>query len=220
MSTKSGKDILRQGQKKIIKRYHDIFNNPKFITRLDQLKKIKEPYSEEYTQQYTKLCTDYFLGVNATVVLGKYLTKDFTPEQCVKFVTSLVKEGYLDICWIEDSSTLKEDYLQQNGSKTINAPDGEVCIRISPLASQNEVINFIKKNWTSSIRPLLDEYQESSVYRRRRDQVLADFLVEYGTVGEKERSLLIAEKFPEHKDLSYKELNNIRDAELRRRNVS
>lgn len=92
-----------------------------------------------------------------------------------------------------------------------------VALRISPYASERDIVDYVKKTYSTSIRPLQDKYRNKKsmigkirASKRRGVQERNDFIYTYRSLNRRKLADLVNEKFVGvGKRLSYSDINII-----------
>jgi hypothetical protein len=96
-----------------------------------------------------------------------------------------------NLCHVSDIKHEKEEPFEEKTQQSINAAF-PIVIRISPYASQNDIVDYIKNAYRPSILPLQEKYQDKTIKigsiksRRSETQKRNDFIYEKRHLPRKE----------------------------------
>jgi hypothetical protein len=131
--------------------------------------------------------------------MGMFKSAEIPLEYLVLY-DKIVLPEYYDVCAIQDLK--QQDWSKNRYGETLYSDSTHpISIRISPHASEREIIDFIKSNYTKYLRPL------QTLYKNRRS-----------TIGKNRkrtsRTIIIADFIYENRDLSSKEISEKMKAEI------
>lgn len=194
-----------KGKKKLIQKYRDLFQNKVFLGKLD---KIDELPPEERHAATLKLSSEYNLDMEGLTPFGDFYNLRKVNKNSFRFtdMCKIVEHGY----WMKWHSEPPKNY-EELGAK--NYPVG---IRINKEASQADVVDFIKKNWTE-IEITLRGGIAAPRLRQREKAERDKFIWGNKEKPTKEIIELVYKKFREI--LGEEEIYNIKSLERKRRSI-
>lgn len=157
-----------------------------------------------------EICKTYYLHPLYWGFIIKEIIKGKEPEPETDF-------GF-DLCLFLDQREENEEYeLEKAEGSASDTPQNDdwafpLAIRISPYASENDIVDFVKKIYAHSIKPAQESYLDENIkigkIKKKKVQERNDFIFEIHRDGDKftpyrEMQSMIREKFGETLDLSY-----------------
>lgn len=113
-----------------------------------------------------------------------------------------IPEGGFDLCMISDLREEKEDPF----SEIVQGADNDaypIAIRVSPYASQRDILDYVKKVYKPQIEPVQARYKNNSVrigrVKRKKENIQQrnDFIYNNRELPRKEIMRLVSKKFNE-----------------------
>lgn len=219
---------MTQGGKKMEIFLNELLKNKKFLDEINEYIKIDDlPFDEvndemieERDNLLIKICVQYGLDFNDFHFLLKHV-RSWKPIQA-KLVPYLGSN--IDTCSI---SNVDDDFGETGGSFCKPAPynieeRAHLCayplsIDIRPIASKNDILDFIDKNW-NNIEKMMDWHRKKSKtdIRKRGEVALYDLVWKFRELSTDEIKEIVRQVFPEI-TIGYQEINKIISLEKQRR---
>lgn len=204
-----------QGQRKVVKRLKELFNNELFLKEIDEVLEIKN--ERNFYNKVWKLARKYNLKFESGTPLFDYIyIKKYDKEKELN-LESLDKNIENDVCIIRDDA---DGYLNEVFPRDFEIPPGKkqdsrleinnypIRVSISPQATKRDLLDFINKRW-KYIADLLSDYDQGIILeRKRKKQERDDLIWKNRNKPRKEIADLINKKFP-NENLTYSDVNSI-----------
>lgn len=229
------KELIRSmtGNNKIWNYFLDLirdktFQNAVRCIKKTQLNEASKPKNDrDFTQGVRNLCRNFGLDeIMWLEDLEQYILTNELPKQnlstpCMVFDRIEMGEdeypdGYYEDGYDDDDGPMKQPKELEPWSYS-----HPVIIRVSPYASQREIIDYIKKSYTSYIKPIQERHQDERVYlgkvRKKKQSIQKrnDFIYENRHLPRKEIMRLVTDSFKE--TLDYGHIGKIVSLEKKKR---
>lgn len=217
------KQIIRStiGNRKIWSYFIDLLRDKTFLSsvagiREYSLDKDGRPKNEKLFQKRMRaLCRNFGLDeIMWLEELELYVLKGTVPKE--NLATPCIVLDRIEMG--EDEYPAKDEFDEYEyfGEKPVEPIELEswsyshpIIIRVSPYASQTEIIDYIKKTYTKYIKPIQERYVDEDVYlgkvRKKKQSVQKrnDFIYENREFPRKKIMSLVAGKFKEYLDVGH-----------------
>ncbi len=161
------------GHKKLMNYVQALFEDPAFIEYVNKLrKKVGIVEGTEYLT--LDKVTPYHRGVDE--LLLKYKLNYMWADMVGMFVNDYTKTGgsWGTICEVQDVIDMKEDPLM-NFNEKLDDNAFPLSLRISPYASQRDLIDYIKRMYEREIKPIQKKYLDEKIkigkFRSKKDSI-------------------------------------------------
>lgn len=203
------KYLKTSGHKKLMNYVQALFEDPKFIEEVNKLrKKVGIVNGNEFiplTEAGAKRITAYHKGIDD--LLLKYKLNYMWSDMISMFVNDFTKNGasWGTICELQDVQDLKEDPLMDSNIK-LDDNAFPLALRISPYASQRDLIDYIKIMYKDTIKPMQDKYLDKEVkigkFRSKKEHIKKRnaFIIKNQHLPAKEIASLVGKEFGEFLD--------------------
>jgi hypothetical protein len=206
------KYIKTSGHKKLMNYVQALFEDPKFIEDVMKLrKKVGIVTGKEIiplTGAGIKRISIYQKGLDA--LLLKYKLNYMWADMISMFVNDFTKNGasWGTICELQDVEEMKEDPLMDHNIK-LDDNAFPLALRISPYATQRDLIDYIKVLYKDTIKPMQDKYLDKEVkigkFRSKKEHIKKRnaFIIENQHLPAKKIASLVAKEFDEFLDYGH-----------------
>jgi len=167
-----------QSRKKLLAYIKETFKEKPFISRVKEIRKqfmipddgFKK--EENHIKWHHKLCDGKFPDFEKTVkILGQEITLSL--PGIASLLSNFITQDIIDFRYIDDGSLIicrdiahsrEMAHMSPVWSKYKEAEDEfyPIAIMINPQTSQRDLLDFIRKNYTSHVKPQLDAYKENN----------------------------------------------------------
>ncbi len=203
------KYLKTSGHKKLMNYVQALFEDPKFIAEVNKIrKKVGIVNGKELiplSEVGVKRITAYHKGIDG--LLLKYKLNYMWSDMISMFVNDFSKNGasWGTICELQDVQDMKEDPLMET---YIELDDNAfpLALRISPYASQRDLIDYIKIMYKETIKPMQDKYLDKEVkigkFRSKKEHIKKrnTFIIENQHLPAKKIASMVAQEFGEYLD--------------------
>ncbi len=134
---------------------------------------------------------------------------------------TVVLPEYYDLCAIQNMRSDKDEPVRRYGEILYSDKTHPIALRISPNASQRDILDYVQYNYKTQIKPLQRLYKEKTSElgekRKKKSESLfvADFIWEYRTLPAKKIMELLADKHKIYRDMG--EIDKIKSLERKNR---
>lgn len=147
------------GHKKLVNYIKEIIKNEQFKADVQDIRerhaisfeKVREPFSSgpDIMDEVINLLDKYHLEFECFEFMMCYVTED-----------EFVEEFIGNMLFTEDIINTKE--MLQGASEPIVEKKFPVVIRVSPYASERDILDYVKKMYSFMIQPIQDSYKEKT----------------------------------------------------------
>lgn len=202
-----GKYLKTSGHRKLMNYVQALFEDPEFIADVMKIrKKVRIVDGKEHI-----LLTDidritaYQKGIDG--LLLKYKLNYMWADMISMFVNDFSKDGgsWGTICELQDVEEMREDPLMDHNIK-LDDNAFPLALRISPYATQRDLIDYIKVLYKDTIKPMQDKYLDKEVkigkFRSKKEHIKKRnaFIIKNQHLPAKEIGSLVAKEFDEYLD--------------------
>lgn len=230
------KQVIRSmtGNKKIWNYFLDLLDSKRFQDSVGNIKKFslnskglpKDP--RRFLKTVGRLCRHFGLDeimwsspLEAYILRGE-LPKENLSTSCVVFDREEMGENEYPHGYYEDEFDFGDDGpMREPVELEPWSYSHPVIIRVSPYASQREIIDYIKKSYNHHIRPIQERYQDEDVsigkVRKKKEKIQTrnKFIYEHKHLPRKEIMQLVTDTFDEV--LDYGHIGKIISLEIKKR---
>lgn len=195
-----------QGNRKALQKLDELWQNEAFRAEFSEIRHMQA--STEKDKRLFKFAEDHRLDISEGALYLQFFF-DQKPE---------FQDPHLDLCKILDEvednfgDLARWNYEappRPNRRKRLSIALYPIHIGISPLASERDVLDFVKKRWPV-IRKCLDIYQEKPpVIRQKRKAARDKFIWENREVPSQELAEMVNSRFP-GESLVYYQVDSIK----------
>jgi hypothetical protein len=203
------KYLKTSGHKKLMNYVQALFEDPKFIKEVNKIRKevgiVSGKQLIPLTEEGVKTATAYHKAIDG--LLLKYKLNYMWSDMISMFVNDFIKDGasWGTICELQDVQDMKEDPLMDTN---IELDDNAfpLALRISPYASQRDLIDYIKVMYKDTIKPMQDKYLDKEVkigkFRSKKEHIKQRnaFIIKNQHLPAKKIASMVAKEFGEFLD--------------------
>ena len=195
-----------QGNRKALQRLDEMWQNEAVQAEFSEIRHIQDP--AERGNRLAKFAVDHRLdpSVGAIFLQLYFDQKPGYPDPHLDLCQILneVEDNFGDFArWNYEAPP------RPNRRKRLSIALYPIHIGISPLASERDVLDFVKKRWPV-IRDCLDIYQEKPLLiRKKRKAPRDEFIWEHKDIPSKKLADMVCEEFP-GEVLTYADINAIK----------
>lgn len=219
------------GNRKVWNYFLDLLRDKRFQNSIASIRKYaldnkgKPNNKEKFAKVIRNLCRSfgldemYWADELESYVLTNKLPEENLSTPCIVFDrVEMGEDEYPDGEYEEEyDDVLKEPIELESWSYSY-----PVILRISPYASQREIIDYVKKTYTRHIKPIQERYKDEGVYlgrvkkKKKGIQERNDFIYKNRHLPSKEIMRLLYDKF-EGIDIDYGYIGKIISMEKKKR---
>ena len=198
------------GHRKLVNYLKELFKKESFKKDIRDIRiRLKTGLSSDLMDETVKLLDKYHLEFECLEFIMTYVTDN-----------EFIEEFIGNMLFIEDIVDAKESL--SNESNSITDEKFPVVIRVSPYASERDILDYVKKMYSVFILPIQERYKKQTTLgkvknKRQFIQDRNDYIYENRHLPRKEIMRLVTDKFGGEYSIDYGYIGKIISLESKKR---
>ncbi|MEK9131838.1 MAG: hypothetical protein AAB447_02935 [Patescibacteria group bacterium] len=198
------------GHRKLVNYLKELFKKESFKKDIRDIRiRLKTGLSSDLMDETVKLLDKYHLEFECLEFMMTYVTDN-----------EFIEEFIGNMLFIEDIVDAKESL--SNESNSITDEKFPVVIRVSPYASERDILDYVKKMYSVFILPIQERYKKQTTLgkvknKRQFIQDRNDYIYENRHLPRKEIMRLVTDKFGGEYSIDYGYIGKIISLESKKR---